>query len=59
MIFLKWSAIFLVIALIAAVFGFTGVAEGAAEIAKILFYLFLGLCGLLLFIGIVVYKKIT
>jgi uncharacterized membrane protein YtjA (UPF0391 family) len=31
---LKWTAIFLVIAIIAAIFGFTGVAEGAASIAK-------------------------
>jgi uncharacterized membrane protein YtjA (UPF0391 family) len=30
-----------VIALVAAVFGFTGVAVGAAEIAKILFLIFL------------------
>ncbi|NLY37487.1 MAG: DUF1328 domain-containing protein [Tissierellia bacterium] len=38
---LRWSGIFLVIALIAAVFGFGGIMESAAGIAKILFYLFL------------------
>lgn len=38
---LKWSGIFLVIALVAAVFGFGGIMESAAGIAKILFYLFL------------------
>jgi uncharacterized membrane protein YtjA (UPF0391 family) len=37
---LRYAAIFFVIAIIAAVFGFTGVAAGATEIAKILFYLF-------------------
>lgn len=38
---LKWALIFLVISLIAGAFGFTGIARGAATIAKILFGLFL------------------
>jgi uncharacterized membrane protein YtjA (UPF0391 family) len=38
---LHWAWIFLVIALIAAVFGFGGIAAGAAGIAKILFFVFL------------------
>jgi uncharacterized membrane protein YtjA (UPF0391 family) len=38
---LHYAVVFFVIALIAAVFGFTGIAAGAAEIAKILFFLFL------------------
>ncbi|MFN5349193.1 MAG: DUF1328 domain-containing protein [Polaromonas sp.] len=37
---LHYSVIFLVVALIAAVFGFGGIASGAVEIAKILFFLF-------------------
>ena len=37
---LHYSVVFLVIALIAAVFGFGGIAAGAVEIAKILFILF-------------------
>ena len=40
---LKWTAIFLVIAIIAALFGFTDIASGAATIAKIIFYIFIGL----------------
>jgi uncharacterized membrane protein YtjA (UPF0391 family) len=55
---LKWAAIFLVIALVAAAFGFTGVAEGAADIAKVLFYMFLGLCALFLIAGLVVAGKV-
>ena len=39
---LKWAAIFLVIAIIAALFGFTGIAGAAADIAKFLFFLFIG-----------------
>ena len=38
---LHYAAVFFVIALIAAVFGFGGLAAGAAEIAKILFFVFL------------------
>jgi len=38
---LRYAAIFFVIALIAAVFGFGGIASGAVEIAKILFFVFL------------------
>lgn len=40
-IMLKWAAIFFVIAIVAAILGFSGVAVGAAEIAKILFFVFL------------------
>jgi uncharacterized membrane protein YtjA (UPF0391 family) len=38
---LYWAAVFFVIALIAALFGFGGLAAGAVEIAKILFFVFL------------------
>ncbi|MFZ2316127.1 MAG: DUF1328 domain-containing protein [Gammaproteobacteria bacterium] len=38
---LRWVLIFLVVAIIAAVFGFGGVAAQATDIAKILFYIFL------------------
>jgi len=37
---LHYSVIFLVIALVAAIFGFGGIAAGAVEIAKILFFIF-------------------
>jgi len=38
---LNYAVVFLVIALIAALLGFTGIAAGAVEIAKILFFVFL------------------
>lgn len=38
---LGWAFTFLVVALVAALFGFTGVAAGAMGIARILFGLFL------------------
>jgi uncharacterized membrane protein YtjA (UPF0391 family) len=38
---LRWALIFLVISLIAALFGFTGISVAAAGIAKVLFFLFI------------------
>jgi uncharacterized membrane protein YtjA (UPF0391 family) len=38
---LHYAVVFLVIALIAAVFGFTGIAASAVGIAKVLFIVFL------------------
>jgi uncharacterized membrane protein YtjA (UPF0391 family) len=38
---LRWALTFFVVAFIAALLGFTGIALAAAGIAKILFYLFL------------------
>jgi uncharacterized membrane protein YtjA (UPF0391 family) len=38
---LGWTLTFLIIAVIAAAFGFGGIAVAAAGIAKILFYIFL------------------
>jgi uncharacterized membrane protein YtjA (UPF0391 family) len=37
---LYWALMFLVIALLAAVFGFTGISVMAAGVAKILFFIF-------------------
>jgi uncharacterized membrane protein YtjA (UPF0391 family) len=37
---LHYAVVFFVIALIAALFGFTGIAAGAVEIAKLLFFVF-------------------
>jgi uncharacterized membrane protein YtjA (UPF0391 family) len=37
---LHYAVVFFVIALIAALFGFGGIAAGAVEIAKILFFVF-------------------
>lgn len=43
---LRWALAFFLVALIAAVFGFTGIAIAAAGIAKILFFIFV-----ILFLG--------
>ena len=51
LVMLRWTVIFLVIAIVAAIFGFGGVASGAASIAKILFFIFLVLFVLSLIAG--------
>jgi len=56
---LKWSFIFLVIALVAGVLGFGGVAEGAADIARILFFVFLVIFGIMLVLGLTIYRSVT
>jgi len=38
---LYWALLFLLIAILAAVFGFTGISLLAAGVAKILFFIFL------------------
>ncbi|WP_291860657.1 DUF1328 domain-containing protein [Marinilabilia sp.] len=48
---LRLTIAFLVIALVAALFGFGGIAEGAVDIAKVLFYIFVVLFVLSLIFG--------
>jgi uncharacterized membrane protein YtjA (UPF0391 family) len=50
-VMLRWTVIFLIVAIIAAIFGFGGIASGAASIAKILFFIFLVLFVLSLIFG--------
>jgi uncharacterized membrane protein YtjA (UPF0391 family) len=45
-VMLYWAAVFFVIALVAAAFGFGGIAAGAVGIAKVLFVVFLALAAL-------------
>lgn len=40
---LRWTITFLIVAIIAALFGFVGVAGVAIDFAKILFFIFLAL----------------
>lgn len=56
---LKWAIVFFVISLIAALFGFGGIAEGAADISKVLFVVFLAICAVLFILGMTVYKSVT
>jgi uncharacterized membrane protein YtjA (UPF0391 family) len=55
---LKWALFFFIISIIAAIFGFTGIATAAAGIAKILFFIFLVICVIFLVLGIMVGRSI-
>lgn len=50
---LRWAVIFFVIAIVTAIFCFTGIAVAVAEIAKILFFISLVLFVLALIAGVV------
>jgi uncharacterized membrane protein YtjA (UPF0391 family) len=53
---LKWALIFLVISLVAALFGFTGIAAASADIARILFYIFVVIFLVLLVLGLTIFR---
>jgi len=50
---LYYALVFFIIALVAALFGFGGIAAGAASIAQVLFFLFL-----ILFLGSLIFGLI-
>jgi uncharacterized membrane protein YtjA (UPF0391 family) len=54
---LKWAAVFFVIAIIAAMLGFTNIAGSAMDIAKILFGIFLFFAVVLLLCGLFLFGK--
>jgi uncharacterized membrane protein YtjA (UPF0391 family) len=51
MTLLKWAPICLSISLLAGAFGYTGLARGAGQLAKILFFIFLIIFIIILFFG--------
>jgi uncharacterized membrane protein YtjA (UPF0391 family) len=55
---LRWAAIFFVISIVTALFGFGGIAEGAAEIAKVLFFIFLAICITFVVLGVFAANKL-
>jgi uncharacterized membrane protein YtjA (UPF0391 family) len=55
---LKWAVIFLIIAIVAGLFGFTGVEQASATIAQWLFGIFLVLFLGALVIGLAIGSKL-
>ena len=53
MTMLGWALTFLVVALVAAVFGFGGIAIASAGIAKLLFFVFVVLFAVALLAGLI------
>lgn len=56
---LRWSVVFLVVAMVAGLLGLGGVAGTAADIAKALFIAFMCLFGLSLAIGLFTGHRLT
>jgi uncharacterized membrane protein YtjA (UPF0391 family) len=55
---LKWALIFFLISIVAAVFGFTGISLASADIARILFYIFLVIFVVLLVLGLTIARRV-
>jgi uncharacterized membrane protein YtjA (UPF0391 family) len=54
---LRWSLIFLIVAIIAALFGFGNIEANATDIARILFFIFLVLFVLSLLFGLITGRR--
>lgn len=50
---LHWALVFFIISIIAALFGFGGIASSAVGIAKILFFIFIALFTISLVLGLI------
>jgi uncharacterized membrane protein YtjA (UPF0391 family) len=48
---LRWAILFLIVAIIAGVFGFGGIAAAATDVARLLFVVFLALFVIALVLG--------
>jgi uncharacterized membrane protein YtjA (UPF0391 family) len=53
---LKWALIFFLISVAAGVFGFIGISAATADVARVLFYIFLAICIVLLVLGITIFR---
>lgn len=50
---LRWALIFLIVAIVAAILGFGTIAGAAANVAIILFWIFLAICVILFIAGLI------
>ena len=55
---LRLALLFALVAIVAGLLGFTGIAIGAAAVAKTIFYVFLGLVVVFVILGVTIAKKI-
>ena len=54
---LRWAIIMLLVSLVAALFGFTDLAAASADVAKVLFYIFLVIFLVLLVLGMTILRR--
>lgn len=55
---LRWALAFLIISIVAGVFGFGGISEVSGDIAKVIFFVFISLFVLALVGGLMLGKKL-
>ncbi len=54
---LKWAVIMLLVSLVAALFGFTELSAASADVARVLFYIFLVIFLVLLVLGMTLFRR--
>ena len=55
---LKWAIVMFLVSLVAALFGFTDIAAASADIARVLFYVFLVIFLVLLVLGLTAFRAV-
>jgi uncharacterized membrane protein YtjA (UPF0391 family) len=55
---LRWALLFAVLAIVAGLLGFTGIAAGFAAIAKTIFFIFVGLVVVFILLGVTIARKL-
>ena len=56
---LRWALGFLIVAIVAAILGFNGVASTSANVAKVLFFIFLSGFVIALFMSLAAARRLT
>ena len=56
MTLLRWALLFFVISIAAGILGFTGISAASADIARILFYIFVAIFLALLILGLTIFR---
>jgi uncharacterized membrane protein YtjA (UPF0391 family) len=54
---LRWAVIMLLVSLVAALFGFTDLSAASADVAKVLFYIFVVIFVVLLVLGMTILRR--
>ena len=56
MTLLRWALLFLLVSIVAGLLGFTDISIVSADIARILFYIFLAIFVVLLILGLTIFR---
>jgi uncharacterized membrane protein YtjA (UPF0391 family) len=53
---LKWALIFFVVSIVAGILGFTDISAASADVARVLFYIFVVIFIVLLLLGMTIFR---